>query len=143
MLVDPRGRTIVSRQTLAMSPEQVRWLLNGKAFLRHIADLPLIHLAVSCKTCTALGLNDSVQVGLKEPGVYGLRCAHNQSILHARDVTDTSTLLLKLGWTLHCTSTCARLGEPDGVEANNDPTGGMAHVRCGCTDRLFQLGPVH
>lgn len=142
MILGVNGRAITTKRTLDLTPDQVRWFLNGKAFLRHVQDLKHVDLGAFCQTCYAKGLPDDVMVGLTADDAYVLRCAHQQRTVTRAEVRETDELLAKIGWSLHCTAECARMGMFDGVEGNNDPRDGTVAISCGCTDRKFMLAPV-
>lgn len=132
------------KTTLALAADQVRWFLNGKAFLKHVQDLPTVKLAAYCQWCYAHGHPDDVLVGKVDDDTYIVRCDHRQQRIARASVTETDALLARLGWSLRCDGDCAAQGMFDGVEANNDPQMQTVRVSCGCTDRLFHVtGVVH
>ncbi len=122
-----------------MAQAQVRWFLNGKAFLRHLADLGSVRLAAYCQTCYTQGLADDVMAAKTDTGDYVLRCAHRQRTVTASSVRSTDDLLARLGWSLRCAGLCAQRGMFDGVEGFNDPNAHTVSIRCGCTDRRYAM----
>lgn len=138
MLVDVAGRQLVSRKTLELSRAQVRWFLNGKAFLRHLHDLGQVKIAAYCQVCYEKGRPDAVW-GRPRNGSFVVGCGHCEYWLNWDLVTDTDTLLRRMGWSLRCAGDCEKLGMYDGVQGNNDPQRGTVEVSCGCTDRKYVL----
>ena len=144
MIVRPDGRS-ARLETLALTTEQLRWFLNGHAFLRHLADLSTVRLGCFCWACYRTGMLEAVSaVSQPEQMRYLVSCAHaGQRPLPAGEVGETDALLATQGWALKCTHRCAILGQHDGVEGFNDPTSDTLAVRCGCTERLHRLsGPA-
>ncbi len=137
MLLDATGRRIVTKATLAMTPDQVRWFLNGKAFLRHLGDLHTVKVAAYCQGCYAAGLHDDVMAGKADDDTYVIRCAHRQRLISRASVRDTDELLARLGWSLRCVADCERKGMHDGIQGNNDPQAAIASIDCGCTERKY------
>lgn len=138
MILDASGRRVVSRAVLEMTEPQVRWFLNGKAFLRHLHQLGQVKLAAYCQYCYAHGLPDAVSAG-PEGDQFVVRCGHRSCQLNWAKIRDTDELLAKLGWSLRCAGDCERKGMADGVEGLNDPRWGTVEVTCGCTERKYAL----
>lgn len=137
MILDPHGKAFTA--VLEMDPNQVRWFLNGKSFLRHLADLHHVKLAAYCQFCYAKGMPDDVIAGMSDDDTYVCRCAHQQRSVKRSTVRETDVLLATLGWSLRCAGDCEKRGMYDGVEGLNDPQTGVVSVKCGCTDRKYAL----
>lgn len=143
MIIDASGRNVITKEILEMTRDQVRWFLNGKAFLRHLDDLKHVKVAAYCQHCYNHGLMDDVMAGKPDDNTYVVRCAHRQRTFPVSAVKTTDELLAMLGWSLRCDGDCARKGMFDGVQGHNDPEWGTVEVTCGCTDRKFSLSGTH
>lgn len=144
MIIHPNGIAFASRTTHAMTADQAKWFLDAETFLKHVPQLWTLNLRVFCLRCWKHKLKDHVTVRFNEATeTFWARCECSQvegrlPRANVVELTGTDELLAKLGWSLCCTGRCAsEQGFSDGVEANNDPTGGLAKISCGCTERVY------
>lgn len=135
------GRTLARREQQPLTVAQVKWFMHGPTFLQNARDLYAIHLAILCQGCKARGLKGDVTV-TDDPAklVYRIACEHRGVLQLPYEGTPkvTDELLAKIGWTLRCTQ-CARKNLLDGVEGGNGADDASLTIKCGCTERIYQM----
>ena len=144
MMLALDGRSLALRTTVPMSADQVRWFCDPDCFLQNVPHLWTLSLRVFCVRCWKRGLQDDVHVTYHEARQqYDVtcECANVKGVIPRsviRAVLSTDELLQKLGWSLCCTSRCAKdAGYTDGVEANNNWMAETLMITCGCTSRVY------
>lgn len=116
---------------LPLSGAHVRMLTDGVFFLNHLDVLATeARIQPLCRTCGAAA---HVRSYTLDENVAEIGCACRAGRVKLDRQLNLASLLLALGWNLHCRD-CG-----DAISGNNDPQASTFTARCDCMTRVYRL----